>query len=61
MKSPEVDYGLCIGCGFCAEQCPEVFELRDEKAWVIDGGSCDSCDCEEVISTCPVHAISWED
>ena len=61
MKEPSIDYGLCIGCGVCEELCPEVFEVRDEKAWVIDPDKCGSCDCEEAVSACPVDAIEWED
>jgi ferredoxin len=31
-----IDYGLCVGCGACAEVYPMLFTIRDEKAWVID-------------------------
>ena len=61
MKKPSIDYGLCIGCEVCADLCPEVFEIRDEKAWVIEPEKCASCDCEEAISSCPVDAIAWEE
>ena len=30
-----IDYGLCQGCGGCAEAFPQFFEMRDDKAWVI--------------------------
>lgn len=29
-----IDYALCEGCGGCAEQYPDLFEMRDDKAWV---------------------------
>jgi ferredoxin len=27
-----VDEESCIGCELCAETCPEVFEMADDKA-----------------------------
>ncbi len=29
-----VDKDICIGCGLCADTCPEVFGLEDDKAYV---------------------------
>jgi ferredoxin len=51
---------LCIGCGLCSELCPKVFELREDKAWVINPGACDACDCQQAVDSCPVTAISME-
>jgi ferredoxin len=59
MKKPVVDWDLCIGCGSCIELCPEVFELKDDKAVVIGAEKCDSCNCQEALDICPVEAISW--
>ena len=58
MKKPVVDEELCIGCGECVDKCPEVFELRDDKAYVIGPDKCGTCNCEETVDICPVQAIS---
>jgi len=60
MNKPIVDRELCIGCGACVEICPDVFEMRDEKSWVIGPDKCDSCDCGEAVASCPVDAIAME-
>ena len=55
---PVVDQELCIGCGNCVEICPEVFELREEKSFVIGPDQCHTCgDCEAAMTGCPVSAI----
>jgi ferredoxin len=51
---------LCIGCGLCSELCPNVYELKDDKAWVKDAKACDSCDCQATVDSCPVQAITLE-
>lgn len=61
MAKPIVDHELCIGCGVCAELCPEVFEIRDEKSWVIGPDKCSTCNCEEVVESCPVEAIELDE
>ena len=58
MATPIVDMDLCIGCGLCSELCPKVFELRDDKAWVINPNACDTCDCQQAVDGCPVTAIT---
>ena len=57
-----VDEEACIACGLCAETCPEVFELKDDKViakmeevpeeWVES--------CREAAEECPVEAIQVE-
>lgn len=61
MKKPVVSFEECIGCGSCVELCPEVFELKDEKAYVIAPDKCSTCNCQEAIDICPVQAITWEE
>ncbi|OGW74504.1 MAG: ferredoxin, partial [Nitrospirae bacterium RIFCSPHIGHO2_02_FULL_40_19] len=42
---PVVDEEKCIGCGNCAEICPAVFQLKDEKSHVIDPDACEFAEC----------------
>lgn len=50
-----VDKELCIGCGACANICPEGFEMRDDdKAYAVN--RCADC-IDEAIDACPVDAI----
>lgn len=57
---PYVDYGLCEGCGACAELFPAVFEMLDDKAWVRGHESFLASDREPVVNCCPFHAITVE-
>jgi ferredoxin len=60
MSGPVVNYQECVGCGSCVELCPEVFELRDDKAWVIGYDKCNTCNCQEAVNLCPTEAITLE-
>ena len=54
-----VDKETCVGCGLCADNCPEVFEMKDGLAVVIvetvPNGVEDKC--KEAATNCPVDAI----
>ncbi len=58
-----VDEETCIGCGLCADTCPEVFEMNDEKARVKVDEIPDNLaeTCREAAENCPVEAIQIED
>lgn len=59
MPKAIVNEELCIGCGTCEALCPKVFKIENGKSHVISD-DCVDCDCGEVVSSCPVNAISTE-
>ncbi len=58
----KVDKDLCIGCGLCADTCPEVFEMVDDKANVkVDEIPDEKVSLvKEAAESCPVDAITVE-
>ncbi len=54
-----VDPDICIGCGLCANTCPEVFDMQGDKAVVkvstVPDGAQDTC--KKATEECPVTAI----
>ena len=58
-----VDEEICIGCGLCTEDCPEAFEMNDDKARVkVDEVPQDLLEtCKEAAENCPVEAIQMEE
>lgn len=60
MAKITIDDSLCTGCGLCASNCPDIFEVGDDNlAHVISSScNCTSCDVKEVADQCPVNAIS---
>ncbi|HDQ93673.1 MAG TPA: ferredoxin [Synergistetes bacterium] len=57
----KVNHDECIGCGVCAQICPEVFELDEDagKAKVIRQGGAECA--REASDSCPVGCITVED
>ncbi len=60
MKTVTVDEN-CVGCGSCAEVCPEVFEVEGDVAIVKEGADL-SLDNKiiEAAESCPVEAIHYD-
>ena len=58
-----VDTGTCVGCGLCADTCPEVFEINGDVARVIATPVPSNAEdtCREATENCPVTAIALED
>lgn len=48
----------CIGCGLCAEMCPQVFEMGASGVSEVvgDANCCAEC-AESAAEACPVNAI----
>lgn len=53
----------CILCGLCADMCPDIFELGDEKSEVVvDEIPLEQQDCcREAAESCPTDAIEIDD
>jgi ferredoxin len=54
-----VDPELCTGCGPCAEICPEVFEMKDDKSVAIVKEVPPPLEdnVREAVDSCPLGAI----
>lgn len=53
-----VDEDECIGCGDCAEQAPNTFEVNDDNvARVINPAGDDEETVVEAAKACPVEAV----
>ena len=53
-----IDESLCTGCGLCASNCPDCFDIGDDNLAHATAGDCKSCDLKEIAEQCPVNAIS---
>ena len=52
----------CIACGVCEATAPEVFEMDEETAVIIDGVKFNEYEDEikEAVDNCPVEVIKFE-
>lgn len=64
-----VDRNVCIGCNVCANECPEVFTVKEDPAHANAYKSFpdDNADqkpvedkVQKAIEMCPVQCISWK-
>jgi ferredoxin len=53
-----VDAATCVGCGLCEQNCPEVFEMKDDGIAHVKAHSCSAHNLKEVAEQCPVSAIN---
>ena len=55
----KVDQELCVGCGLCVNTCPDVFEMKEDKAIVLlEAINADKEECsKQAKDECPVEAI----
>ena len=60
MVTLNIDYSLCAGCGACAEVYPLLFEIRDDKAWIIDYTRFSPEEHKDLPTVCPYRAITIE-
>jgi ferredoxin len=54
---------LCIGCGLCAEICPDVFVMGDDMVAEVIGDQVPAAFEDKVrnaAASCPVEAITLE-
>ena len=59
----KVDRDLCIGCGLCAEICPEVFVMGDDSIAIVVGDGVPAeveGTARDAATSCPVEAIILE-
>jgi ferredoxin len=64
MAKVSVDKDLCIGCGLCADTCPDVFVMEDDgKAEVKtqDAANANLACAKDAAATCPTEAIKVEE
>ncbi|MCK9266146.1 ferredoxin [bacterium] len=58
-----IDVEECTGCGLCVDICPEVFEMKDDKAIVKTTDVSDDVleEAKDAQESCPAEAITIEE
>lgn len=61
-KEAFVDQDMCIGCGICVENLPDVFHMTaNGKAECFDPNGASEEDIQfQAIDLCPVTCIHWK-
>lgn len=61
-KVPLVDQDMCIGCGMCVDNLPDVFHLANNgKAECFDPNGATEEEIQlQAIDVCPVTCIHWK-
>jgi ferredoxin len=62
-KTVWVDQDVCISCGLCIDNVPDVFRFADDgKAEAFDpAGASEEIIQQEAIDVCPVSCIHWKE
>lgn len=60
MAKVTINEELCTGCGLCAANCPDGFEIGDDTKAHVKSENPSDCDLNQVASECPVEAIKVE-
>lgn len=56
-----INRDACMGCTICAKNYPELFEMKNKKAFIKTYETLDMEKLEKVIKLCPVKAISYNE
>ncbi len=61
-REAKVDQDMCIGCGICADNLPDVFHMDSNgKAECFDPGGATEEEIQlQAIDLCPVTCIHWQ-
>ncbi len=57
MAKVTVDATTCVGCGLCEQNCPEVFQIKDDGIAHVKAQTCTTHNLKDVADMCPVNAI----